>query len=265
MQFLRAPFRLLWQQRTLLFQTTRHDIHARYAGSILGLAWLFFYPLLFLGAYSVVYLYIFKVRFALFDTNEYVVLIFCGLIPFLGFAEALGTGVSSVTSNANLIKNTLFTIEMVPVKAVLTSQCTQVVGMGMLLVAVLLLGRFTVWAYLFLVIWCLQILFTIGFIWVLSSLNVYVRDLQSMVSILNLILMMLSPIAYSADMIPEGLRAFLGINPLYYLIVAYQDCLMMGHFPRGEVFWVLLVMSVLSFCGGHWFFGCMKKAFADNV
>lgn len=265
MKFLSAPFLLLWQQRMLLFHTTRHDIYARYAGSLLGLAWLFLYPLLFLGAYSVVYLYIFKVRFALFDTNEYVVFMFCGLIPFLGFAEALGAGVSSVTSNANLIKNTLFTIEMAPVKAVLASQCTQVVGMGMLLVAMLLLGKFTVWACLFLVIWFLQILFTIGFIWILSSLNVYMRDLQSMVAIVNLILMMLSPIAYSADMIPENLHAFLSMNPLYYLIVSYQDSLMIGRFPRGGVFWVLLIMSVISFCVGYWFFGCMKKAFADNV
>jgi lipopolysaccharide transport system permease protein len=265
MKFLSAPFWLLWQQRALLYQTTRHDIQARYAGSVLGLAWLALYPVLFLGAYAVVYLYIFKVRLALFEPNEYVVLMFCGLIPFLGFAEALATGVSSVTGNANLIKNTLFTIEMVPVKAVLTSQCTQVIGMGMLLVAVLWLGRLTIWACLLPVIWLWQILFTIGCIWVLASLNVYIRDLQSMVSILNLILMMMSPIAYSADMIPEGLQAFLGLNPLYYLIIAYQDCLMLGRFPRGEVFLVLSVMSLVSFGAGYWFFGCMKKAFADNV
>jgi lipopolysaccharide transport system permease protein len=265
MSFFRAPFLLLWRQRVLLFQTTRSDIQARYAGSVLGLAWLFFYPLLFLGAYAVIYLFIFKIRFALFNTNEYVALIFCGLVPFLGFTESLGTGVGSVTSNANLIKNTLFTIELVPVKAVFTSQCTQVVGTGMLLVTLLLLGKLTLWSFMLPIIWFLQLSFTIGCIWILSSLNVYLRDLQSVVSILVLILMMVSPIAYTADMIPAELQPFLGINPLYYLIIAYQDCLMMGRFPRGDTFVTLLIISLGSFCIGYWFFSRMKKVFADNV
>jgi lipopolysaccharide transport system permease protein len=77
--------------------------------------------------------------------------------------------------------------------------------------------------------------------------------------------MMISPIAYTADMVPSSLRPLLGLNPLYYMIVSYQDCLMLGRFPRGEVFWVLLGLGGLSFWVGHWFFGRMKKAFADNV
>lgn len=256
---------MLWRQRLLLFQTTRSDIQARYAGSALGLAWLFFYPLLFLGAYAVIYIFIFRVRFALFNTNEYVALIFCGLVPFLGFAEALSLGVSSVTSNANLIKNTLFTIELVPVKAVLASQCTQLVGTGMLLVAIALLGRLTSWSLLLPVVWLLQVGFTMGCIWILSSLNVYLRDLQNIVSILTLILMMISPIAYTVDMVPSNLQPFLGLNPLYYLIVAYQDCLMVGRFPRDGVLGILFVMSLGSFCSGYWFFSRMKRVFVDNV
>lgn len=265
MSFVWAPFEALWQQRMLLLQTTYNDIRARYAGSVLGLAWLVIYPLLFLGAYAFVYLFIFKVRLELFDVNEYVVLVFCGLIPFLGFAEALGTGVSSVTSNANLIKNTLFSIEMVPVKAVLTSQCTQVVGTGMLLIAVALLGRLTVWVLILPVLWLLQLAFTIGVIWILSSLNVYLRDLQNVVSIMTLILMMISPIAYTVDMVPQNLRPLLAFNPLYYMIAAYQDCLMLGRFPRQDILGILLCISLGSFCVGYSFFSRMKQVFADNV
>lgn len=259
------PFILLWRHRNLLWQTTRNDIRARYAGSVLGLAWLVVYPMLFLGAYAFVYLFVFKVRYQLFSENEYVVLIFCGLIPFLGFAEALGMGVSSVTSNANLIKNTLFSIELVPVKTVLTSQSTQVVGTGLLLIALILINRLTVWSLLLPLIWGLQLMFTIGFIWFLACLNVYMRDLQQMVSIMTLILMMISPIAYTADMVPPQLRALLAINPLYYLITAYQDCLMHGRFPHDNVLVVLISMSLISFCGGYWFFTRLKMVFADNV
>src|SRR5262245_8799959 len=63
MSFLTEPFSLLWRHRRLLIQTTRNDIRARYAGSVLGLAWLVFFPLMFLGVYAVVYLFVFKIRF----------------------------------------------------------------------------------------------------------------------------------------------------------------------------------------------------------
>ena len=180
---LAQPFRFLWRHRLLLRQTAANDIRARYAGSVLGPAWLVLYPLLFLGVYALTYIYIFKVRFALFDSNEYVALIFCGLIPFLGVSEALSAGVGSVTQNASLLKNTLFPIDLVPVKAVLVSQCTQAVGTGLLLVTILFLGKLTWWALLLPVAWAGQILFSIGLLWILSSLNVFFRDLQNLVSV----------------------------------------------------------------------------------
>ena len=265
LNFFTNPFSVLWRHRALLMQTTKNEIRGRYAGSVLGLAWLIVYPLLFLAVYSMVCLYIFKVRFGLFDSNEYVVLIFCGLIPFLGFAEGLSLGVGSVTGNANLIKNTLFPVDLIPVKSVMVAQSTQAVGFGLLLITLVLLGKISVWVLLFPVIWLTQILFTIGVVWILSSLNVFLRDLQSMITIVILMLMMLSPIAYTAEMVPDGLRPYLGINPLYYIIIAYQDCLLLGRFPREGIFWVLICIAGMSFWIGYWFFTRMKTVFADNV
>jgi lipopolysaccharide transport system permease protein len=265
MSFFTSPFLLLWRHRVLLSQTVRNDVRTRFAGSVLGLLWLFLFPLLLLGTYAAIYIYVFKVRFGLFNSNEYVLLIFCGLIPFIGFSDALGTAVSSVTSNASLIKNTLFPIELIPVKAVLVSQCTQVVGMALLLVA---LGETRIvgkWVLLLPAVWAMQVLFTIGLIWILASLNVYLRDLQNAMSVLILMLMMISPIAYTAEMVPPELRRFLRANPLYYIIMCYQDCLMLNRFPHENVFWVLAAMGLGFFCVGHWFFGRMKNAFIDNV
>lgn len=260
-----APFILIFRYRTMLWQTTRNDIRARFAGSVLGLLWLVLYPLLLLGAYAFVYILVFKVRFALFNTNEYVLLIFCGLIPFLGFTEALAVGITSVTSNSRLIKNTLFPIDIIPVKAVLSSQCTQVIGLGLVIIAIAFTGKITLWSLLVFPIWILQLMFTTGLIWILSSLNVYFRDLQNIVTILTLFLMMVSPIAYTADMVPANLQPFLKGNPLFYLITAYQDALMLGRFPRDNVIFVLIILAFIFFLVGYWFFTRIKKVFADNI
>ncbi|MEC1719149.1 ABC transporter permease [Schinkia azotoformans] len=261
----KEPFTLLYKYRNLLWQTTRNDIKVRFAGSLLGALWLFFYPLLLLGAYALVYLFIFKVKFQLFDSNEYVALIFCGLIPFLGFSEALSMGVGSVVSNANLMKNTLFPIELVPAKSVLASQSTQVTGMFMLLIVLALLGKWTIFMPLIIIIWILQIMFTMGVIWIISSINVFVRDLQSIISVVVLLLMLVSPIAYTEDMIPENLRPYLAFNPVYYLTVSYQSVLMLGKLPSTHVSVTLVIMSFLTFIVGFWFFTKMKRVFTDNV
>ncbi|MDJ0734361.1 MAG: ABC transporter permease [Nostocaceae cyanobacterium] len=263
-QVILPPFTTLLRHRLMLYQTTINEIKTRYAGSVLGLMWLVIYPLLFLGTYAIVYLYIFKIRFPNLSSNEYVALIFCGLIPFLGFSEALSAGVPSVVASSNLIKNTLFPIELVPVKAVFVGQATQLMGMGLLLIALLLIGKLSILSPIFILVWVCQILFTIGLVWILSSLNVYIRDIQNIIAIVILILMMLSPIAYTEAMVPASMRPFLAINPLYYMIIAYQSVLMLNQFPL-RIFVPLISMSLGIYILGFWFFTRMKKIFSDNI
>ncbi|MDJ0697127.1 ABC transporter permease [Mastigocoleus sp. MO_188.B34] len=263
-QVILPPFATLLRHRLMLYQTTINEIKTRYAGSVLGLLWLVVYPLLFLGTYAVVYLYIFKIRFPDLSSNEYVALIFCGLIPFLGFSEALSAGVPCVVSSSNLIKNTLFPIELVPVKAVFVGQATQFVGMILLLIALTLIGKLSILSPIFLLVWACQILFSIGLVWILSSLNVYIRDIQNIIAIVILILMMLSPIAYTEAMVPESMRPFLAMNPLYYMIISYQSVLMLNQFPF-RTFVPLIVMSFGIYIIGFWFFTRMKKIFSDNI
>ena len=141
-------FKVLWDHRKMLWATTLADIQSLYAGSVLGMFWLVIYPILMLTAYSVVYVFIFQVRLEQITTPQYVMLIFSGLIPFLGFSEGLGNSVISVTSNASLVKNTLYPIELIPVKAVLFSQCTEVVGLILLTVAVAVTGLLSPWLLL---------------------------------------------------------------------------------------------------------------------
>ena len=57
-----AGLKLLAQHRRTLFATCLHEIKARYAGTIFGLAWSVLYPFLFLGLYAFVFIIIFKVR-----------------------------------------------------------------------------------------------------------------------------------------------------------------------------------------------------------
>jgi len=263
--FALSPFETVFRHRRLLFRTAAADMRARYAGSVLGLAWMFVYPVLFLGIYSLVYIVVFKVRLQLYDSNEYVLMIFCGLIPFLGFTEGLGLGVPSISSNASLIRNTLYPVEMVPTKAIVVSQCNQVVGLLLLLVATGFAGRLAPSALALLAIWPLQICFTLGVVWVLATLNIYFRDLQASLSLITLLLLVASPIAYTEEMVGEGAVALLRLNPLYYFIVGYRAVLFEGRLPDVDIMVAIVVLGLGSLWGGFWFVSQAKAVFSDNV
>lgn len=261
---LTAPIALLWRHRRILWATTVSDVRGRYSGTVLGIAWTVLYPLLFLGLYAVVYTMIYRVRVAGYDTASYVLLIFCGLVPFLGFAEALGAGVGSVVSNKGLVRNTLFPIELVPAKAVLASSVTMLVGLSILMAA--LWGRGVVHQTQLIIplLVVLQLLFTIGLMWLLSAINVFVTDLAQIVAVLILFLMLVSPIAYTQDMIPAELFVFMYPNPLYYLIMLYRDAAYLGvvHLHLLLIFAGLTAVSLVI---GWSVFARLKPLFADNV
>lgn len=266
MSVIAAPYGLLWRHRRLLRSTTRSELKARFAGSVLGVLWLLGYPVLLLAAYAGMFLFVFKAQPAGFSSSvDYVLLIFCGLIPFLGFAESLGAGTPSIASNASLIKNTLFPIDLVPVRTVFVSQAVQVIGSGILLVAIAANGMLTAWVLLLPIVWCLQLAFTLGLVWIVSSVNVYLRDLQQMVSVLTLFLMMASPIAVPANDLSGPLASFSVFNPLWYVIACYQDLLVYGRAPSVLAFGGLAMLGLGCLSFGYWFFGRMKLVLVDNV
>lgn len=265
MRTLASALQVIYSHRLILLATVYRDIRVRYAGSLLGLGWLLAYPLLLLGTYAAVYLCIFKVRLGLFEADEYVVLIFCGLIPFLGFSEALVSGVTSISGNANLVRNTLFPVELLPVKAVLTSQCTQLAGLSMLLVVLAVMGKLGLPFLLILPIWLCQVSFSIGLGWILGSLNIFVRDLQTIAGVAVMLLMMLSPIAYTPEMVPNALRPLLALNPLAHFIAAYQKCLMLNTVPAWSDWLVLVCLAVGSLALGYFVISRLKTIVADSL
>ena len=164
-----------------------------------------------------------------------------------------------------MVKNTLFPIDLVPVKVTLASHFTE--GVGMLVLTLLLLLRGDAGWYLILlpVVFALQLVLTMGVIWLLSALHVFFRDLSHLVSVMILLLMLASPIGYTEEMIPEGLRIVAWLNPLYYLIATYRDLMLFDRLPPLHVWGTLVALTVGSFAFGHWIFSRLKPIFPDYV
>jgi lipopolysaccharide transport system permease protein len=258
------PLRLLFRFRHILYATTLLEIRSRYMGTLFGLTWAILYPFMFLGLYGVVYALILQIRLERYTPIEYILIMFAGLIPFIGFSESLGASTSSVSSNKPLIKNTMFPIELVPVKAVTASSLSMIVGLCGLLLALWIRGTFHATQLLIIPLLILQLMFSIGVGWLLSALNVFFRDVSHAIGIIILFLMIVSPIGYTRDMIPPELLATAYVNPLYYIIELYRQILIFGDVvPR---FWLAFGgISVVTFWFGYDVFRRLKPLFAEYV
>lgn len=257
-------FEILVRHRHTLLATTINEIRARYLGSVLGAAWAVIYPFLFLGLYAGIYTFVFRIRLAQFTSIEYVLMIFAGLIPFIGFSEALSASTQAVISNKGLLKNTMFPIDLLPVKSVLASSVTMTVGLIGLLIAYACTGRASPVQLLIIPVFALQLIFSIGVAWLVSALTVFFRDIAQMMGVIVQFLMLVSPIGYTRDMIPKALLPFVYPNPLYYIIELYREILFFHQVPWKMLgFFTVLSLSFLWI--GYVLFTRLKPIFSEYV
>jgi lipopolysaccharide transport system permease protein len=249
----------------LLLRVTRNELRQRHAGSILGFGWVFLAPLLVLGIYSVIYLEIFKVKVPGLSSGEYVVYIFCGLVPYLAAAESIAVGVTAVISNKSVLNNTVFPIDLTPVKSVLEAQAVMLVGIPIVVVGALATGNLRRMIVLLPLIWVLNIIWLTGVNWLLSVMNVIMRDLQNLISAILMVMLVASPIAYTPAMVPDKLKPILALNPFAYFVVAYQQVIMLGEWPSTVHLVVLFVMPLATFALGSWFFYRAKKVIVNYL
>jgi ABC-type polysaccharide/polyol phosphate export permease len=127
------------------------------------------------------------------------------------------------------------------------------------------LGQLHATAILLPIVWCLQMLALTGVLWVLSLLNVVLRDLQAVVGLAITTLMIASPIAYAPENVPEKLRFLLLFNPFGWYVVVYQKILIFGTWPSLTDWVALICCSAALFGLGGYFFSCMKRAITDHV
>jgi lipopolysaccharide transport system permease protein len=208
---------------------------------------------------------ILQIRLAGLSSAEYVIFIFSGLVPYLMTAEALSTGVTSVLTNKAVLNNTVFPIDLAPVKAVLTSQATMVVGMAATLVGAAAIGTFS-WTVVFLPgIWLLNVVSLIGIVWVLSLLNVIFRDIQNLLTPVLMMMLIISPIAYTPEIVPDSLKPLILLNPFAYFVVAYQQVITLGIYPGPLHALALVLLAVVPFVVGSWFFSAAKRVIVDYV
>ena len=266
----RAVWRPLWElprRFDLIASLTRREIAARYKGSVLGIIWAVVTPVVTIAVFTLIFAGIFGARFGASGSGwEFALYIFCGVLPWTAFQEAVQLSSQKIVSQANLVKRVVFPLEILPVAQTFASLANQLFGTIALLIMALIIQRTMHPTILWLPVLVMpQLLLTFGMAWLVASLGVFLRDIVQGVALLLMVWMYLTPIIYPESIVPERFRPLINLNPFTPLIRSYRNIMLEGTTPdwRGLAYFTGFALIIFIF--GYWWFARTRKNFADVI
>jgi ABC-2 type transport system permease protein len=223
--------------RELFFNLVLRELRSKYKRSFLGWAWSTVNPLAIMLVYTIVFKLFLRIHVPPGDPsglNVFALWLLCGLLPWNYFQTSVSGSIVSLTGNGNLIKKTYFPRELLPASTVGANLVSHAIEMGLLVVALLAFGNYRALVYLPLTILLMLLMasFALGFGLLLSSLNVYFRDIEHFMSIVFLVWFYMTPIIYPITAVPAHYRSLLKINPMTDASLCFRAVLYDGRFPE---------------------------------
>ena len=257
----------LWRNRQIIVQMTKREVVGRYKGSVMGLLWSFFNPILMLTMYTFVFSVVFKSRWGFGgeeSKTQFAVLLFVGMIVHGLFSDVLNRAPSFILSNVNYVKKVIFPLEILPVIAMGAALFHSLTSFGVLLTAFVLFNDYLHWTVVLAPFVLLPlVILTLGLAWILASLGVFLRDVGQTIGIITTVMMFLSPVFYPVTALPEEFRPWLMANPLTFIIEQAREVLIWGHLPDWAGLGIYtLGATVVAWAGFVWF-QKTRKGFAD--
>ena len=261
-------FASLWRNRALILQLIKREVSVRYRGSVMGLAWSFFNPILMLAVYTFMFSEVFKVRWGGLDgsgdRSSFAIILFIGLIVHGVFSECANRAPLLILNNSSYVKKVVFPLEILPWVALGSSLFHAGISLVVLFAAQLLLTHTvavtTVWFPLILLP---LLLITMGVAWFLAATGVYLRDVGQTVGLLTTILMFLSPVFYPRSAMPEEYQRWLDLNPITFAVEEGRNSLIFGQEPDVSLWMVYMLIGCCVAWVGFWWFQKSRKGFAD--
>jgi ABC-type polysaccharide/polyol phosphate export permease len=216
------------------------------------------------------------------DIRNYAIFFLVGLLPWNFFTGSMLSGTISVTGSSSLIKKVYFPRELLPTSAIFANLVNFVIALGVLVIFLYIAGIgltiHAVWVPLILIT---QIIFTLGLVLILSSLNVFYRDVIMILDVVLLAWFFLTPIIYPLEWLGES-REILGItlnpavvmrwiNPMASIVDGYRTVLWGTTGSNGPVamdpIFLLrtLVTAIIFFLLGFVIFSRTRHLFGEKL
>lgn len=230
-------------------------------------------PLLMLALYTFVFGILFGARFNVVENESpwaFPLGVFIGITLYGMIAESFGSAPQIILQQRNLVKKSIFPLEVLPAANVLASLPNLGVNFLLFFAGALASGHIPSWHACFLPILVLgMILLALGLAWTLAALGVYFRDIQHLAAFFSTALFYASGVFFSAARVQEhapGVLQILRFNPVFQAIELSRKMLLWDSPWTAESTFGLLYVFAFGLAAailGHTLFRTLKPGFAD--
>jgi len=260
-----VPLRLadLWEYRDLFYFLAWRDLKVRYKQTALGAAWAVLQPFLTMVVFTIVFGRWVNVSS---EGQPYPVFSYVALLPATYFINAITQAGLSLVGSVNLITKVYFPRLIIPLASVIAGLVDFCIAFVVLIGMMFYYGITptpAVFVLPLLVALATAAALGVG-LW-LSALSVEYRDVKYAIPFLTQFWIFLSPVAYSAGVVPEKWRALYAINPLVGVVEGFRWALLgKAPFPTQALAIGVVVVCVLL-ATGLFYFRRTERTFADII
>lgn len=259
-------FKNIYEDRRLLIDLSTKDVQRRFSGTYFGMIWGLLQPLMTI----IVYWAVFQFGFRSGDVGDtpFVLWFITGMICWLFISEAFTFASNSLLEYNYLIQKVKFNINILPLVKIMSSLYIHLFFLAIVLVICGIFGYFPTIRIIQLIYYMVAtVVLVFGMSLLTSSILVFFRDLNQIISIFLLIGMWGTPIAWNLDNFSPSVQRILKLNPFYYLVEGYRDALLgrkwfMVRPELGIYFWAVTTIILLI---GIYFYTKLRPHFADTV
>ena len=258
----------LYDKRWLIKYLAQRQWASSYQGSHLGLLWAILSPLLMVALLTAIFSEVLGIRFREVtgdSTLNFGIYLYCGLIPFLAYSQALTQGVNVIRRNSSLVEGVVFPLEVLPLTTVITSLIQSLFGVGALMVVLAVLEQRLphLTALLLPLVLVPQLLFTSGLAYLMAVAGTYVPDVRETLRAVVRATFFITPILWPTGRVPEDWRFLVDYNPLAYLVESYRNLILEGKLPSAEGTVYFSLFALMLFVVGFAVYSRLKHNFAD--
>lgn len=238
-----------WQ---LLRELSWTEFKLRDQGTFLGFLWTLLYPALLLGV-----LYSLFVKWMGQFVDQYAAYLLIGLLFWNFFQKATTCALSSFARRRHLLQNFKFPREIVVLSAIAAILYSFLLELGVLLAFLVCIGVHPQISWLLLPVLVGAILIlTAGVSMFLPILAAEYQDLERIWDIGTMALFYLTPVFYPLQIISQGRRAWLMLNPVTQVLISARDCLLAGRISNPAGLTAVVIGSAALFALGLF---CLRR------
>ena len=240
----------IFKYRSFIVSAIKVEFYSKYKRSKAGMLWMVIHPFMQVLVYALVLSAILKAKLSGIDNQyAYAIYLMSGIVGWTLFSDIYSRLLTVFIDNGNLLKKVNFPRIVLPVIIIGIAFVNFVLMLISMFVVFFALGHVSVEYLIWMpVMFIVTLMNAVGIGLFFGVLNIFIRDIGQIMTIVLQFWFWLTPIVYSIDMLPESYQQFFALNPITGVIMGYQSILAYNTFPNLELLMYPAILGlVMSF------------------